>query len=899
MYPKIFNRFLIVCLLASFLASCSLQNVQDLIPENLSEMLPENLSTLIPEGLIPDNLIPAQPAQPEPQSPPISTPQPALPETIINFFVEVPIIDQPSQAGLEPPGEVAPTETSPEQPEAETDEDDESVEQAPEQEIYFSLLDEVTGLALNAQNTRMELVPADVIPSTPGTQIYVASLPMKIGSIIKYRYERQAEAVRVSEHLGDGSPVRYRLYYVQNPGEVRDVVGRWTDSTFERAVGRIRGTVINETTGQPIPNLLVTAGGSQSTTMADGAFLLNGLPAGVHNLVAYARDGAYQTFQQGAQVAEGSMTPAEIKLKPANMVKVIFVASLPKETPPIVPVRLAGNLYQLGNTFASLDGGMSSLAVNMPVLSPLPDGRYSVTLDLPAGADIRYKYTLGDGFWNAEHNLDGEYVLRQLIVPEDNLVVEDNVETWLAGSPNIITFDLSAPQETPAGDYVAIQFSPIFGWTEPLPMWSLGDNRWAYILFSPVDLPGNFSYRYCRNGQCGSADDERTPGQYGAGRPLKLNSKPQSISDQVTGWIDLTIQAPVVVDAQVVSARSDDFVRGVQFQGKYRPSWKTRLPAALDELIKLHANWVVATPTWHFGRSQPGNNPPILEPNAENDMLWFDLHELAAQAGIRQLNLALYPSPAFQIALDEWWAGAEKDDAWWDIFFDEYSSFALHHARFAQAADLPAIILGGAWVSPALPGGVLSQSTQTSGEQVENGVSEDTLAGDDSLVAPPDAESRWRDLFAKVRAVYSGQILWALPAEQADQPPVFLDMVDGIYLEFNFAEGTRAALEAQGSSLELQLADLLDNHAAPLVNSSGKPIVLAVTYPSNSDVVDQYLAYQALLQAVQERPWINGFVSQEYYPPAALLDRSGSLNGKPASELLAYWFAGFEGLYTP
>ena len=69
-----------------------------------------------------------------------------------------------------------------------------------------------------------------------------------------------------------------------------------------------------------------------------------------------------------------------------------------------MPIRLAGNLYQLGDTFGDLQGGLSTVATRMPVLAPLPDGRYSITLALPAGADIRYKYTLGDGFWNAEHS---------------------------------------------------------------------------------------------------------------------------------------------------------------------------------------------------------------------------------------------------------------------------------------------------------------------------------------------------------------------------------------------------------------------------------------------------------------------------------------------------------------
>jgi hypothetical protein len=65
---------------------------------------------------------------------------------------------------------------------------------------------------------------------------------------------------------------------------------------------------------------------------------------------------------------------------------------------------MAGNLLQFGNTFSDLRGGLSTVADRMPVLTPLPDGRYSVSLFLPAGAHLEYKYTLGDGFWNSEFN---------------------------------------------------------------------------------------------------------------------------------------------------------------------------------------------------------------------------------------------------------------------------------------------------------------------------------------------------------------------------------------------------------------------------------------------------------------------------------------------------------------
>ncbi|MFN3307733.1 MAG: hypothetical protein ACK44E_00870 [Anaerolineales bacterium] len=45
-----------------------------------------------------------------------------------------------------------------------------------------------------------------------------------------------------------------------------------------------------------------------------------------------------------------------------------------------------------------------------------------------------------------------------------------------------------------------------------------------------------------------------------------------------------------------------------------------------------------------------------------------------------------------------------------------------------------------------------------------------------------------------------------------------------------------------------------------------------------------------MLSAINTRGWISGFVSRGFYPPAALLDASPSIHGKPAAALLSYWY---------
>jgi hypothetical protein len=256
-----------------------------------------------------------------PESEAAATEVPAVPETLITFRVEVPP-NTPAE-GL----------------------------------VYLSLLDEVTGLALNTQINAMEPLP----PTEEGApQAYLLTLPFRIGSVLTYRYERQVGDIRVAEHLSDGSPVRYRMYYVQGQGLVEDVISRWTDTGFESPSGRIMGTAIDADTGSPIPNLLVTAGGAQTLTAADGSFVLEVVPPGTHNLVGYALDGSYQTFQQGARVAEKSTTPAELKLQPASSSVTVIRPERHRRWSPC-----AWQAICTGNT-SPTSAGDNSLAANMP-----------------------------------------------------------------------------------------------------------------------------------------------------------------------------------------------------------------------------------------------------------------------------------------------------------------------------------------------------------------------------------------------------------------------------------------------------------------------------------------------------------------------------------------------------
>jgi hypothetical protein len=740
--------------------------------------------------------------------------------------------------------------------------------------VYLTILDEVTGLYLNSQSFPMTL--------DPNTGIYSYQLPFPVGSVVKYRYERQGDQLRVAEHTSDGSPVRYRMYVANAPGGVDDVVSRWTDTEFNQPTGRIVGQAVDSETGQPVPNVLVAAGGAQTFAKADGSFLIEGLPPGIHNLVGYTLDGAYRVFQQGAEIAAESTTPAPLGLVKAPPVNVTFTVTPPANTPPVVPLRLAGNLYQLGNTFGTLTGGMSTLATRMPVLTPLADGRYQITLQLPAGADIRYKYTLGDGYWNAEHTADSAFRLRQLIVPDQDVSLDDNVDTWETNPGSTVTFDLNVPENTPAGDYVSIQFNPLFGWTEPVPMWNLGDNRWAYVLYSPLNLPGNLSYRYCRNNQCGVADDAATPGLYGAGRTVNLDQLPQQFKESVDAWVGLdTAIDPAALPVVEATPRSDGFITGIEFQPAYHPSWQPLLPLTLQQALSDQANWLVLDPTWSF----TSVNPPVLQPVAGTDALWPDLVDSVQQAHQKGLKVALNPTPSFSKytppACDEepcpapgaaWWQEGGRDFSWWLVWFDLYRNFIIQYAELAAQTGAEALVLGGDWINPALPGGMIDG--QPSG-------------------VPADAEQRWRTLLAEVRQRYSGELVWNLPYQEGQALPPFVDAFDRLMVSWTIEPGG-ALSQANAADLEAQLGEQMDGKIKEIQTTSGKPVFLSVNVPSTPDLETQQTVFQALAAALNQRDWITGLVAAGYYPPAAVQDQTASLHGKPAEILLQNWFSGIQ-----
>ena len=56
---------------------------------------------------------------------------------------------------------------------------------------------------------------------------------------------------------------------------------------------------------------------------------------------------------------------------------------------------------------------------------------------------------------------------------------------------------------------------------------------------------------------------------------------------------------------------------------------------------------------------------------------------------------------------------------------------------------------------------------------------------------------------------------------------------------------------------------------------------------------EQVDVYNAILAGINEREWIDGVVSENYFLPLGLYDKSSSIHGKPAEQVFVFWLMNF------
>jgi hypothetical protein len=750
-------------------------------------------------------------------------------------------------------------------------------------QYMLEVLDEVTGLSLNPVR-----YPLNSIDSTH----YFGRISFELGAIIKYRYIRMDGIPKV-EFNTKNAPVRYRLHQVNGPAILEDTIAGWEDSPYSGLTGNLTGTVTNQD-NIPIPNAMIIAGGERVFTNSEGYFTFYGLPVGMQNLAVLSLDGAQTFFEQGARIAENAVTPARIYLEDQGNVNITFEVTPPSDLVSASPLRLIGDLYQLGNTIADLEGGMNTIATRAPLLQfDAARNLYTGILSLPAGASFRYKYSLGDGFWNAETDGNGLFVIRDYSVPNQDSIVRDSLVSFTSPGRAPVEFLVTAPMDTPAGTALSIQFNP-FSWMGSIPLIPQGNNLWNFTLSSPLSMIPQAGFRVCRNDQCGETDADMS----GLPNIFSPSLTQQSLVVNPATWVWMDDQGVQPIIPSQVPVKGPDYIRAVEIVRDFQPRWQPRFDETYKTIRSINANWVFLTPTWSYidgvpssMRIEPGENP-----------FWLDTSHQIQQARSNQLSTAVFPSLIITTPSQNN-SDIPLTKAGWEEWFTDYRSFLLFYADLAAVNQADALILGGTGASISLPDRIAIADLNTENSSIF-------------------ATAQWQALISEIRNHYRGKIFWASRFPNENQTlPSFISEMDGIYLLWDGIPGYDPAATQQ--TIANQVADQVSFDEIEYLSALGKPVIVGLWIESSAgitqvcpeqntvcldelandtteqlkqnDLQKQVNIYSEAIDYFSNQSWVTGIVSRGFFPPAELLDPSASIHGKPAGQTLSAWFSGMAG----
>lgn len=748
-----------------------------------------------------------------------------------------------------------------------------------EENILLEILDEVTGVSGANQLFELDHVT---------DHEYSTFLSVPAGSVIKYRYIKTGQ-MNVPEVQFNGEPVRYRLSLADNNSVIRDILYSWQGENHSLNLGVVSGIITDQATGDPIPDIIVSAGGQLSFSDANGSFVIGGLPQGEHNIVFYAMDGKYAAYQQGAKILPGVVTEANAILQLQSPVIVSFNISPPSEALG-APIHIAGNILQLGNAFSFQDGTSPVLPINMPELLIQDDGRYLLELSLYSGTDVRYKFTLGDGYWNAEQRAEGGNRVRQLIIPAEDVQLDLKIDSWKVPNYLPITFNVSMPSETTPQDNKFIQFKTD-EWSQPIPLWPVGNEEYLYILFSPLAEESAVSYRFCRNADCNAATNEPDSHAYPHVLPSEANTTVNTVIDSWKYWDQGNGQSEYPVPPSPVNPGM--YSTSIELTPEMDPSWLSYAFSGFEDIAEMGTRSIIFSPQSYLSPS-----PPYISVKPGKTPFTFELLDLLDSANSTGLSHALYPQLVSDSSTESWWLSQTTSRDWWDEWFRNYRKFILNYAEIAEQSKTDHLILGGKAIIPTFPGGFFPDGSETD--------------------VPESIAAQWDELIQDIRDQYSGKIVWATNISQRVDPlPEFLDQFDGIYvlIDSPLSSSNNAAFE----EIALSFTGVIDNFVYEIYRSTQMPISVGLAYPGvdgaargclvkqetcysdglflsseleeeKLDLDEQALIYSAILPVIASRNWITGTVIRGYTPIVVVQDGSSSIAGKPASKIISKWF---------
>ncbi len=456
-----------------------------------------------------------------------------------------------------------------------------------------------------------------------------------------------------------------------------------------------------------------------------------------------------------------------------------------------------------------------------------------------------------------------------------------------------ILFRVSIPQITPKNDFVCIKF---LDGKPPKRMIPDGADTWQIeINASNAD---STKYKYCRNCECGGADEYLGLNGVGWRENPKgydyLTDTPYEDSVSHWRWLDENLTSIEINTSSYLSTKPDmnktGYISGIVLNDWWKHEWIDSMDETLRKAsTNLDAKWVQIVPVPQILNI---NDPSTLkvDPYGINGMSDADLNATIEIAHNQGLKVFLNPSPwSFDVENNS----TNHTQAWWDSYLTAIEPVYKHYAQIAQAEDVELFEVH-AWTN-------LENIGTRIGSRQEASKMQDKASA----------------LLRKVKAIYSGKIAVQSICHDSSKP--ILDIQKNAdYLAINiwqfypwhFADTDDANVSVMRNRLQNDLDDCQKYYKD---NNITKPIIveqLAMAsfhgsinhddqegidsfHENNTsytlDLQQQADSFEAIFQAMANESWIDGdFIFTYFYWDS--IGKDINVRGKkPVEEEIKKW----------
>jgi len=248
---------------------------------------------------------------------------------------------------------------------------------------------------------------------------------------------------------------------------------------------------------------------------------------------------------------------------------------------------------------------------------------------------------------------------------------------------NSMKFIVHVPAETPEDEIICIGFD---SGDAPRPMHKVTPSTWELTFDITTPIP----YRYCRNCECGAADEQFDTTEKGW-RDLNVVAGGTQ-EDTVTKW--RWWNSTYFTKANEVNLSSDgytltkpgnlprsDFMTGVMFNDYWNPEWIYDLNSTMAHLKQeSNATWIEYAPVNNIEQFYP---IPVISFDGPNGTSEEELIAIIDAAHAHGLKVFINPIPWALNVTDS--SPDDHNASWWQDFHDAYKPIMIRYAQIAQA----------------------------------------------------------------------------------------------------------------------------------------------------------------------------------------------------------------------